>query len=1094
MKHALVLALLALLILLPVEAAPVKVAILGGNPRLVEVIDLITVELSAHPDVSLLERAEMKKIAGEQALSAAQQTNYLALGRLLGADGLVILTTLRPTYAPENELVAVQWIAVKPGAVLDSRLEPLPATNRMEWSKEVAQRAISLLPKMALLQKEAIGISILNLRESLTGRARRDRVLTTMLQTRLARETNLLVMERRNLDRLQTEKLWSQEESTFWNGAYTLEGTIDPDGAAANSVGLELRLNSAGKKPLIVRASKPLREEAALISDLGKQVSEALGLGLRPELDPAQEAAAYLAEAKWALRWRMIGEAQSAANAAWALGNRSLESSATRIRSYSQRIAYSTYWTAISPREFTVAGTKVSLDRSVPSGAVDEDQLSFTSTAVQIASEDLATFTRAQVKPSGDWLEAAAGALDRACEVLELSLLSPLSRNKYPAELLLLRKSSRELSAGLLPFSSPGFQAAGLAVRGLGLWHERAEEAREEFRQLIRRPDFPSSRSALIRRHYFSFGRSDALFTDWSDPDGRRGADMGMSFVAELGASAEMELQVEAALLKLADDNWLGEIDQLLPRTRELLHQRAPQLFTAGRLKSDWEYFTRAVMFRLEGLPYPLQTQLRGAFLPSFETEFKDFLSQVKLSKAEDYLRTLVESASFKPFDLMVYQRETGTEQRTMEDASRHNALLDQYLAKFGPWMKDAPNPARGAMIISSNQAGMARRMNLVRTNPPKPPPSMQKPVEKISSTNALLRIARMTLPPATNRFSSTQDLRPQAFQIQGNFLWATVTWETVWQYDALVAAAEKGDQEAKARVDEMVRRQNGEVPKDCDCEFLANNPRQLALLRFDLGTGKETRFEVPEQTGASGAGPGREPFRNFGITEQNAVVLAGDRIRILDFASGKWTRSTHTVSLPASMFLLAGRVIIQNADSILEFEPASDTLIILASSRRTPARTVLDSIDLSGAQLWASPGGKVFVNAARQIFGLEGADWKKIGDVPANFMPWAGGSSLLATFRDDVTGHRLYRLKADQAVTRELLLRDRPGPGSMPRPGPGPGPQESPQFDLAVGATILPNINRAVRNVPPVLSDGEDLWILSGRGAHSDRCHFTGK
>jgi len=92
--------------------------------------DLLTVELSQQPTVTLVEREEIKKITSEQALSAALSSDgsnsRLQLGALLNADALLVLQVL-----PQKEpILRVAMIACRSGLRL--RLETLP------WSPNAA--------------------------------------------------------------------------------------------------------------------------------------------------------------------------------------------------------------------------------------------------------------------------------------------------------------------------------------------------------------------------------------------------------------------------------------------------------------------------------------------------------------------------------------------------------------------------------------------------------------------------------------------------------------------------------------------------------------------------------------------------------------------------------------------------------------------------------------------------------------------------------------------------------------------------------------------------------------------------------------------
>jgi hypothetical protein len=72
-----------------------------------------------------------------------------------------------------------------------------------------------------------------------------------------------------------------------------------------------------------------------LINQLAAKVIEALKVNPTiKEWSDADEAAQYYDEAKWALRWGVLKEAQAAADSAWALGKHDQNCATIRIKSY----------------------------------------------------------------------------------------------------------------------------------------------------------------------------------------------------------------------------------------------------------------------------------------------------------------------------------------------------------------------------------------------------------------------------------------------------------------------------------------------------------------------------------------------------------------------------------------------------------------------------------------------------------------------------------------------------------------------------------------------------------------------------------------
>ena len=90
---------------------PVRLALITETDEASAASDVLTAQLSGNPMLHLLERNEIEKVYREQGLSAANR-DYLKLGRILGADGLLIFDIVRTK--PATNLMA-RLIAVKPG-------------------------------------------------------------------------------------------------------------------------------------------------------------------------------------------------------------------------------------------------------------------------------------------------------------------------------------------------------------------------------------------------------------------------------------------------------------------------------------------------------------------------------------------------------------------------------------------------------------------------------------------------------------------------------------------------------------------------------------------------------------------------------------------------------------------------------------------------------------------------------------------------------------------------------------------------------------------------------------------------------------------
>ncbi len=336
--------------------SPVRLALVSVDPKAQVASDLLTAELSQAAGVILLERDQVARVYQELTITG---TDLLKLGQVLGADGLLFLDSaeekdskasavtrgtelLAANRASEFRALNVRLVAVKPGVVLTAERLNIEGDKIAEWANAYAPRLQLLLPKLAVLTKEAIPISVVNFRSaiSVAEAPELERQLQTLAIQRLSREPQLFVLERQKLRPLGDEKSLWPDETAFWNGAWLLEAVVDQEGYSRDHVTLNGKLtpaNSAAPRHFQVSGSRS--NLAEVIHELATRVVEALQISSRmADWRPADEAEKFYAEAKWALRWRALDQAQTAADAAWALGRRSLDCAVIRVRSRTAQI------------------------------------------------------------------------------------------------------------------------------------------------------------------------------------------------------------------------------------------------------------------------------------------------------------------------------------------------------------------------------------------------------------------------------------------------------------------------------------------------------------------------------------------------------------------------------------------------------------------------------------------------------------------------------------------------------------------------------------------------------------------------------------
>jgi hypothetical protein len=313
---------------------PVRLALLVESDRAADVGVVLTAQLSSNIKLQLLERTEIERVYREQGLSAAN-TDYLKLGHILGADGLLLLNVV--TTEHETNLTA-RLIAVKPGVVLLAEKYSWFMPNLNEWASSYANHLNLFLPKLTLLVKDAIPISVVNLRcaAQSTDAPEVEQQLKLLTIERLSQERQFFVLERQRMNLVTEEKELKLDDSAFWNGGYLLEGVVDQNGFVRDVITINARLTPPrGGAPLLLEVSGGRTNFTEVINRLSARVNELLKINATPpEWNAAEESAQYFKEALWALQWGVLPEAQAAADSAWALGKRDLDCAIVRVRAH----------------------------------------------------------------------------------------------------------------------------------------------------------------------------------------------------------------------------------------------------------------------------------------------------------------------------------------------------------------------------------------------------------------------------------------------------------------------------------------------------------------------------------------------------------------------------------------------------------------------------------------------------------------------------------------------------------------------------------------------------------------------------------------
>jgi hypothetical protein len=508
---------------------PARLAIIPEAADFATVADLLTVELSAKPQVQVLERAEIEKLYREQQLSAANR-DYVKLGQVLGADGLLFMNL---TADGTNRFLSARLVAVKPGVVLENLRSPWPVPDAPGWARWVANHFTPLLPKLSVSAKDAIPISVVNLRSAVRSVEAQEleRQLTVLLIERLTRERELFVLERRRMDLLSGEKeLPGMGESTFWSGSYLLDGTIDRDGYSKEVVTVHARLAPPQGGASIALAVEGARTDlSGVIDQQARKIMESLKRSSSIAVwKPDAEAATYLEEGRWAMRWGSYGEAQTAFACAWALGMRTPEANVLRIEAY--RLGGEN----AMGRGMTIIRAKLLATFSVPPDGRRADQVLH---GLELYQMGTARAEELDTKARLEWQALGCRLLSSAGRWLQQYYFTPEARVEHKPKLAAMRSLAKQIAATLAqsPKKDDAEFLGTLANFGV-FWCETPEEGVQLWREFIR-----------LRKYGYILSRAtpdESLYiaptlTGWEGKDRRRVPEVWTAYVRELCNSTD---------------------------------------------------------------------------------------------------------------------------------------------------------------------------------------------------------------------------------------------------------------------------------------------------------------------------------------------------------------------------------------------------------------------------------------------------------------------------------------------------------------------------------------------------------------------------
>lgn len=1095
--------------------SPARLAIISESSAAVTVIDLLTVELSAKPYLQLLERAQIEKIYREQGLSAGNK-DVLKLGQVLGADGLLLLT---PVSEGTNQFMQVRLVAVKPGVVIVSVRSVWPVQDVSAWSHWLANHFTPLLQKLSVPVRDAIPISVVNLRSATrsTGAQETERQLTSLVTERLTRERELFVLERRRMDLLSTEKeLQGMGESSFWNGSYLLEGTIDRDGYSKETVTVDARLIPPQNGRGIEISIKGPRENLGEVIE--RLVAQILVAMRKPSSavawQPEAEAANYFAEAGWALKWGMIPEARAAADAAWALGKRDLAGALMRGRTHvagvvSKLTPYEGTRTTFSPA-YNRDGLRVSVP---PSEARIQASINSTLATYPLGGVYKRTFENRRGSTTVDFALFIGlpeiENIERAKHALELYLefckTSPegqaefLSRGKhwndgrnsdwYALGIEALVAASRVLqNFYYVAQSDPSVMTSLTELRGLTrlvattisesptvrdsyfvggriathdelthtmgvrpniflcmvawgcFWQERPEDTLKLYRKLMQSAVF-----CYIHKGLWDRGVIQPRLIAWNENDRKRLPLLWDDFMRELNGSTNPLLQMEAKALARADatDEESVKKDEqewwdVVRSNRAALVANNVDLFYLG-----WSFISNAeteAMAReywdktVPALKVTSAFDEQKKFLREFQPyEFQQF---VKIFREKLYTRVQAQElqpliAAYKSNLLAQAERADASQKRQLQRNARSvDTFLGNTVEKILNPPITAPPPVAASAVIPPAQ--------------PRPAKRLESPAENFAPATNIINVKKFLEIPLQGLDEDTISaigIRSHRL-LGGQLLLDLEISRAVHSFSA--QEKWKGTHYAT-------------IP---------------AIAILDIKTERWQVIECAEIDVVN-----KNPFYyHTTLWRGNVFTSQGGNVSRYDSTAKAWIE----LDLPGlgncGLFVVGDRMFAAARELIVEVLDQGASMRILASSRRQPPVSALDTESFAGngfalgtPAFFGDSVDTLRVVTAKKIFAWQGADWKGIAASPPVSRPlWIAEDHVLFFGDGWNTPAGIWRLATGDTNAEYYLGQERTAERSLGQP---PASNTSkPIWEMPPGLMLAQL---------PATSRGKDLYLL---------------
>lgn len=975
--------------------AAIKVAIIVQDPKLSFISDSLTASLSKLPKFELLERAALDKILREKSLGLTQGGATLAAGRLLGADSLLFLET---THQDTNELMAVRVVATRPGEIIYATRLALPETELTEWAETFSRKLAATISKTAAPDKSTVRISLLNLRSpnDSDDSRRLDRELTELLLLRLAQEPNVIILERKQMAVLETEKEFSNSSENFWAGTYLLDGSVNEKAVDPTHVSITARIASPGLTNKFEVAGDRTNLNS-VIDQLARSMLREIKISPSANWEPMKEATENLAEGQWALRWKMWKEAESGAESAWALGLQTAETAALRVR-------------AFAGDSKSMAGIGGEVGKLKIETALEA--LSFTEFYLNRDPDSVT---------DPEWNAAYCEGLQVSRFLLEDFHASPKSRLGNDEKLAEIRADARRIIQKVIEYPNirdeywlPAEVPCGLPYKfedqphifavwagGAAMFSETPEDALAIYRILISGDAFPMVRTEITQ----PFNPRRPLLGGWAHFDLSEDRRRWNQFAEELLKSTNIFTQLEGHLFK----------DRLLPNDEQRREH--------GEIISAFIDKNRETLINAK-FPRHIRDVLIGPLTNDLDQEFRKNCDEKRsrVRSKSEFERLSEIFARNEPIDpkrlgssylATLAKSAVGSSYGRKEDLNLLRSL-EKYLAGATSdedklWRTKSVLPLKLSLERFVNQS----RSPLQPA--PQPPPPRESAREfkmatapippKLSTvrTTETLTITDYWI-PSTSAFGIRRihTFKPGIPVVSGNKLWFHAVFDPEYAGGS------------------------------------AKSPAALVSVSLDSLKESDVKLLTPEFFPNSDANQYNWPH---GIALRKAEFFLRAQTQIAWGDQENPTRNK--LPLPCKdpeIFEINGRILLADNEGIFELDTEKKRFLTLATTRKREGADVMEKLDsLQNPLLTSGPGGLLRCFADGNSYLLENGSWKKETDFDMeNPVYLTGGNLLMLHGKTHPKSCEFHLLRRGEKETQLIgVPLEKTDPSNQPNSGP---------------------------------------------------------